>query len=156
MLAVPVLSFLVLTTAVTAAAQPATPPGNPACTVLTSAESASVIGAGGATISVTAAPSGASCMVQNGNKVMTILRVTSASADAAAGLWEAKKRIVSGQDLTGWPTKAYAGSLKDLSAVGLTKAKMFLEVRVIDTSPTKTDLLPKLETVMKAVASRLP
>ena len=45
------------------------PPANPACSVLTPAEAASVIGSGGKPIPLTAAPTGATCMVQNGDKI---------------------------------------------------------------------------------------
>ena|SRR5689334_857269 len=135
-----------------------TPPANPACSILTAAESASLIGAGGKTISVTNAATGASCMVQNGDKVITILTTTLATPDAASGLWAAKERIVNGEDLAGWPAKAYTGALKDTPAVGLAKGKTFLEVRVTDPTPTGKggDLASRLQTVMKAVAARLP
>ena len=151
MISAPVLSLFVL-----AAASAQTSPANPACSLLTTAEAASIIGAGGTTISVSVAPTGASCMIQNGDKVITVLETRPASADAATALWSAKKRIVSGEDLAGWPTKAYAGSLKDLSAVGLVKDTTFLEVRVTDPTPGKNDVAAKLQTVMKAVAARLP
>jgi hypothetical protein len=145
-----VLSFLGL------ASTPQTPPANPACSLLTTTEAASIIGAGGKSISVTTTPTGATCMVQNGDKIITILQVALSTAEAATGLWNAKKGIVSGQDLAGWPTKAYAGSLKDLNAVGLTKDKTFIEVRVTDSAPAKSDLSARLQSVMKAVAGRMP
>jgi len=85
------------------------PPANQACTLLTTAEAASIIGAGGKGISISSAPTGASCLIQNGDKLFTVLEATLASEDAAAGRWNAKKRVVSG-DLAGWPTKAYPGS----------------------------------------------
>ena len=150
MISAPVLALLV----VLASAQ--TSSTNPACSLLTADEAASIIGAGGTPISVSVAPTGASCLVQNGDKVITVLETTLASADAATGLWTAKKRIVGGDDLAGWPTKAYAGTLKDLSAVGLTKGNTFIEVRVTDSAPAKTDMASKLQTVMKAVAARMP
>ncbi len=150
MLNLPLLSVLVLTAAVQTA------PTNPACSVLTASESASLIGAGGQTLSVTAAPRGSSCMVQNADKVITILFANLDSADAASGLWAAKERIVDGKELAGWPTKAYAGGLKDVSAVGLAKGKRFIEVRVTVPSTHNADIPAKLQTVMKAVAARLP
>jgi hypothetical protein len=41
-----------------------TPPANPACALLTSAEAASLVGDGGKFPGVTAAPGGATCLVQ--------------------------------------------------------------------------------------------
>jgi len=129
---------------------------NPACSLLTAAEAASIIGSGGKAVSISSAPTGASCLIQNGDKVITVLQATLASDDAASGLWNAKKRIVSGVDLAGWPTKAYAGSLKDASAVGLLKGKTFVELRVTDPSPNKGDLASKLQSAARAVAERMP
>jgi hypothetical protein len=146
----PALSLLVMIAAVQTA------PANPACGVLTPAESASLIGAGGTAIGVTQSPSGATCMIQNGDQVITIVQTTQASADAASGLWAAKERIVNGKDIAGWAAKAYVGAMKDLSAVGLTKGTTFLEVRVSDPAPGSSDIAAKLQTVMKAVATRLP
>jgi hypothetical protein len=144
------LSLLVLTLGTQ------TPPANPACSLLTSADAASLIGTGGKPMSITTAPAGATCLIQNGNKVITILHATLSSVDAATGLWNAKKAIVEGQDLAGWPTKAYAGSLKDASVVGLTKGKTFVEVRVTDSSPKKSDLASKLQSIMKTVSAQMP
>ena len=67
-----------------------------------------------------------------------------------------EKRIVSGEDsCSAGLLKAYAGSLKDFSAVGLVKDTTFLEVRVTDPM-LEDDVAAKLQTVMKAVAARLP
>jgi hypothetical protein len=133
-----------------------TPPANPACSLLTSADAASLIGAGGKTMSITTAPTGATCLIQNGNNVISILHATLSSVEAATGLWNAKKTIMKGEDLAGWPTKAYAGSLKDASVVGLTKGKTFVEVRVTDSSPKKSDLASKLQSIMKNVSVQMP
>jgi len=135
---------------------PQTPSANPACAVLTPADATSLIGAGGKTMSVTTASSGATCLIQNGDKVISILHATLSTVDAATGLWNAKKAIMKGEDLAGWPTKAYAGSLKDASVVGLTKGKTFVEVRVTDPSPKKSDLGSKLQSVMKTVSAQMP
>ena len=135
---------------------PQTPPANPACTVLTAADATTLIGAGAKTMSVTTAPSGATCLIQNGDKVISILHATASTVDAATGLWNAKKAIMKGEELSGWPTKAYAGSLKDASVVGLTKGKTFVEVRVTDPSPKKSDLGAKLQSVMKTVSAQMP
>jgi shikimate 5-dehydrogenase len=133
-----------------------TPPANPACSLLTSADAASLIGAGGKSMSITTAPAAATCMIQNGDKVITVLHATASSVEAATGLWNAKKTIVKGEDLAGWPTKAYAGALKDASVVGLTKGKTFVEVRVTDPSPTKSELASKLQRIMKNVSAQMP
>jgi hypothetical protein len=135
---------------------PQTPPANPACTVLTPADATSLIGAGGKTMSVTTASSGATCLIQNGDKVISILHATLSTVDAATGLWNAKKAIMKGEDLAGWQTKAYAGSLKDANVVGLTKGKTFVEVRVTDPSPKKSDLGSKLQSIMKTVSAQMP
>jgi shikimate 5-dehydrogenase len=150
MIALPVLSLLV------ALAGAQAPAGNPACAVLTPAEAASIIGPGGTTMGVTSAPSGSSCMIQNGDKVITVLQVKSSTADAAAGLWAAKKRIMSGDDLADWPVKAYAGAMKDAGAVGLTKGQNFVEIRVIDAKSPQADMVSRLKTAVKAVAARMP
>ena len=96
-------------------------------------------------------------MIQNGDKVITVLETRPASADAATALVVGEKTDRERwKILPGWPTKAYAGSLKDLSAVGLVKDTTFLEVRVTDPTPGNNDVAAKLQTAMKAVAARLP
>jgi hypothetical protein len=130
-------------------------PANAACVVLTADEAASIVGAGGHTMGVSATPTGASCMIQNGDKVITILRSTLGTEDAAKGLWSSKKRIVSGADVPGWPAQAYAGTLVDASAVGIVKGTTFIEVRVTEPKGKAGALLPKLQEVMKAVAGRM-
>jgi hypothetical protein len=156
MLNLPLLSVLVMTAAFQTAAPQSGAPGNPACTVLTAAEGASLIGAGGKQVGVTSGPQGATCMIQNGEKVITILQTTQATADAASGLWAAKERIVNGKDIAGWAAKAYVGAMRDASVVGLAKGATFLEVRVSDQAPGSSAIAAKLQTVMKAVAARLP
>lgn len=128
---------------------------NPACGVLTPQEVTALVGSGAKTLPVTASPNGGSCMYQSGDKMVTVLVAKQMSAESAASLWASKKRIAAGQDVEGWPSKAYEGSAGTVPIVGLTKGMTFIEVKVIDAKQKLSDLAPKLRTAMKAVASRM-
>ena len=129
--------------------------GNPACDILKTTEVAALIGAGAHMISVSTNPSGAACMYQNGEKAISVMYVKQTSAKNAALLWAAKKRVVTGKDVTGWSSKAYEGAMGIAPAIGLTKGVLFTEVKVIDDKQKMSVIAPKLRTVMKGVASRL-
>jgi hypothetical protein len=129
------------------------PSGNPACSVLSAAQVTSLIGAA-KTIPISSAPTGSACMWQAGDKVVTILVASPGSAEAATGLFGAKKRIVSGVDIAGWGMPAYAGALQATAAVGILKAQTFIEVKLADPPQTAAAASIKLKAVMKDVASR--
>jgi len=130
-----------------------TPPTNGACSVLTPAQVSSLIGAA-RTIPVTASPTGSSCMHQNNDKMITVLMATPSTAEAAQGLFNAKKRIVSGTDVPGWAAPAYAGIMKPAAVVGVLVKQTLTEVKVIDSTQTPEALGVKLQAVMKDVAAR--
>lgn len=148
MSACPILCLLA-TASLSLAQQP-----NPACTALTANETASVIGAA-QTLPVGSNPRGSSCMLQNGDKMLTVLIADLDSEDAAQHLGASKKRIVSGQDLPGIGTTAYAGTLADAAVVGAVKGKRFIEVKAIDKTQKVADLAAKLKAVLKTVVARL-
>jgi len=129
------------------------PPTNGACSVLTPAQVSSLIGAA-RTIPVTASPTGSSCMHQNNDKMITVLMATPSTAEAAQGLFNAKKRIVSGTDVPGWAAPAYAGIMKPAAVVGVLMKQTLTEVKVIDSTQTPEALGVKLQAVMKDVAAR--
>ena len=130
-------------------------PANPACALLSARDVAALVGADATPLGVTANEHGASCLYQNRDKVVTILLAKQTSADDAVSLWTAKKRIVTGHDLAGWPCKAYAGALGPSPAVGFAKDATFVEVKIVDPAAKLPELSQKLETVMKGVAGRL-
>jgi hypothetical protein len=127
---------------------------NPACTALTSTEVASLIGAAKA-IPISQLPTGSTCMLQERDKVLTVLLVEQSSAENAASLAAAKKRIVSGEDLPGIGTSAYAGAMGGAAVVGVVKGNRFIEVKAIDKTQKVDELSAKLKAVMKSVAARL-
>jgi len=129
------------------------PPTNGACSVLTPAQVSALIGAA-RTIPVTASPTGSTCMHQNNDKVITVLVATPSSADAAQGLFNAKKRIVSGADVPGWSAPAYAGFLRPAAVVGVLTKQTLTEVKVMDQAQTPEAIAAKLQAVMKDVAAR--
>ena len=128
---------------------------NPACNVLTPQEVTALVGSGAKTIPVSANPNGGSCMYQNGEKMITVLVAKQTTEESAAALWTSKKRIVSGEDVKGWPSKAYEGAMGTIPIVGLSKGMTFVEVKVIDAKQKLADLAPKLRGAMKGVASRM-
>ena len=129
---------------------------NPACDVLKADEVASLVGSGAKTIQVSANPHGASCMYQNGDKMVTVLVAIQTSNESASDLWTTKKRVAAGQDLSGWPIKAYEGSMGKVPMIGLAKGKTFLEVKVIDDTQKLADIAPKLRAAVKTAAARMP
>lgn len=130
-------------------------PAAPACTLLTTAEVTALIGAGAKPVPITNAPNGSSCMLQNGDHIVTVLISKQTTPDATAGLFAAKKRVVAGQDVSGWATKAYAGVQGEAAVVGLEKATNFIEVKTLDKTQKTAHIAQKLRTVMKAVSARM-
>ena len=135
-------------------APPQNQAANAACSILTGAEAASIIGAA-KVLPVTSSATGATCMFQNGDAVITVLAVKQADADGAQGLFNSKKRIVAGADVPGWSAPAYAGAMGQAAVVGVVKGVSFVEVKVIDKTQKVEALSAKLQAVMKAVAGRL-
>lgn len=129
---------------------------NPACAILTPQDVSTLVGAGATMLPMSANPNGASCMYQNGDRMITVLYVKQTSPDNASSLWSSKKRIAGGEDVDGWAGKAYAGALGTVPIVGVTKGVTFAEVKVIDAKQKLADLAPRLRAVMKGAASRLP
>jgi hypothetical protein len=97
-------------------------------------------------------------MFQNGDKVITVLHVVRDSADTAQALFDAKKRVAAGQDIAGWKTPAYVGTVdtaKDhVAIVGVVKDKVFVEAKVLDVTQKTSDLSAKMQAVMKAFSAR--
>jgi hypothetical protein len=139
--------------AVAAALLQATPV-NRACSALTPAQVASLIGAPARTLPVTATATGSTCMFQNNDKMITVLMATPSTVDAAQGLFNAKKRIASGSDLAGWGVPAYAGAMQQAAVVGVLVKQTFTEVKVIDKTPQPEAIAAKLQAVMKDVAAK--
>jgi hypothetical protein len=132
---------------------PQAPPANVSCQVLTPAQVSSLIGTA-RTIPVTASPTGSTCMFQNNDKVITVLIATVTTADAAQGLFNSKKRIVSGADIQGWAVPAYAGLMKPAAIVGVLKKQTLTEVKVIDPTQSPEAIGTKLQAVMKELAAK--
>lgn len=133
----------------------ATPkPANQACETLTAAHVASLIGAGARTMPVTASPTGSTCMFQNNDKVITVLMATTSTADAALGLYNAKKRIASGVEVRGWGVPGYLGITQPAAVVGILMRQTFTEVKVVDPAQKAEALAVPLQAVMKEVAGK--
>jgi len=130
------------------------PPPNPACALLTPAQLTALVG-GARAIPVSTNAMGSTCMLQSGDKVITVLIVNASSADGATRQFESKQRIVSGQTLTGWTVPAYLGTQKPAAvALGILKGQTLTEVKVLDETQTIEALSAKLKTVMTEVAAR--
>jgi len=129
------------------------PPANGACSLLTAAQVSSLIGAA-RTMPITASPTGSSCMYQNNDRVITMLMATVSSADGAQGLFNSKKRIVSGADVPGWSAPAYVGFMRPAAIVGVLMKQTLVEVKVLDPTQTHEVIGVKLQAVMKEVAGR--
>jgi hypothetical protein len=129
-----------------------------ACSFLTAAEVASLIGPAKA-LPITSAPTGSTCMFQNGDKVITVLSVKRDSDDALTGQFEAKKRVAAAQAVAGWPVPAYSATVdtpKDhIAIVGVAKNKTFVEAKVMDITQKAADLSTRLLAVMKSAAGRM-
>ena len=94
-------------------------------------------------------------MYQNGDKVATILLAKQITPESAASLFASKQRIVAGETVTGWPTKAYTGAMGTAAAVGLTKGSTFVEVKLIDPKSKAPELAQLLRTTMRSAAGRM-
>ena len=129
------------------------PPTNGACSLLTPAQVSSLIGAA-RTMPITNSRTGSTCMFQNNDKVITVLMATPSSADAAQGLFNAKKRIASGADVPGWSVPAYAGIMRPGAVVGVLMKQTLAEVKMVDPAQTPEAIAVKLQAVMKDVAAR--
>jgi hypothetical protein len=138
--------------------QPAAAAPAPACTLLTAQEVASIIGTA-RPITVSNSATGSACMFQNEDRIVTVLMAKLDSAATAKHQWETKKRIVSGQDLAGWPTSAYSATINTAkdhgAAVGVVAGQTFAEAKANDKAQSAADVTAKLQAVMKAVSSRL-
>jgi hypothetical protein len=134
------------------------PPPAPACYVLTMQEIASLVGSANPKI-VTNTGTGSTCMIQNGDAIVTVFLVKLSSGDAAKGQWEAKKRVAAAQDAPGWATPAYVGTIdtaKDHAAiVGLYSGLTFVEAKAVNDTQKTAALNITLQTAMKAAAARL-
>ena len=129
------------------------PPANVACAALTPTQVSSLIGAA-RTMPVTASAAGATCMFQNNDKVITVMMATASSPEGAQRVFDAKKRIVSGADVPGWSTPAYAGFMRPAAVVGVLRKQTLTEVKVVDPAQTPEAIGVKLQAVMKEVAVR--
>jgi hypothetical protein len=130
------------------------PPANQACSALTPAQVSTLIGAPAHTLPVTASPTGSTCMFQNNDSMVTVLMATPSTADAAQGLFDAKKRIAAGSDVPGWGVPAYAAAMKDVAIVGVLAKQTLTEVKVIDKTQNLEAMAAKLKAVMKEVAAK--
>jgi hypothetical protein len=126
---------------------------NKACAALTPEQVSSLVGAA-RMMPITASPTGSTCLFQNHDKVITVLMATVATAEGARGLFNAKKRIVSGVDIKGWSVPAYAGFMKPAAIVGVLVKQTLTEVKVLDTAQTPEAIAVKLQAVMKDVVTR--
>ena len=127
---------------------------NPACTALNAAQVTSLIGAA-KTIPISAAPGGSTCMFQAGDKIITVLIVNNESAEAATRMFDSKKRIASGSDVTGWPVPAYSGHQPPAAViVGFLKGTILTEVKLVDSTKYPEGLETRLKAVVKEIAAR--
>ncbi len=129
------------------------PPANFACSVLTPAQVASLIGTA-KTLPMTNVANGSTCMFQNNDKMITVLVATNSTADAAQRLFDSKKRIATGTEIAGWGAPAYGASMKKLATSGVLKQLTFVEVRVSDSTQTSDAMALKLQAAMKEFAAR--
>lgn len=144
--------FMMIPIAVSLLAQ--TPQVNPACTLLTTAQVTSLIGAATAT-PVTTAVEGSTCLFRAGNKTITVLVVPAPTAEGATRAYDAKKKMATGETITGWPVPAYSGLLRpNVVIVGFLKSQTITEVKVRDAGQTTEALGAKLQAVMKEIAGR--
>ena len=129
------------------------PPANFACSVLTPAQVASLIGTA-KTLPMTNVANGSTCMFQNNDKMITVLVATNTTAAAAQRLFDSKKRMVTGTDIAGWAAPAYGASMKNLAASGVLKQLTFIEVKVSDSTQKPDAMAQNLQAVMKEFAAR--
>jgi hypothetical protein len=130
----------------------------PACTLLTPQEISSIVGITHA-MPVYASAGSSTCMLQNGDKILTVMIVTRDTTDAAQGLWNSKKAVAAASDVQGWPVKAYSSTFEKAkehdATVGVVKGKTFVEAKVTDATQPVSALSAKLLAVMKAVSGRM-
>jgi hypothetical protein len=86
--------------------------------------------------------------------MVTVLMATPSTADAAQGLFDAKKRIASGADVPGWGVPAYSSAMKDVAIVGVLVRQTLTEVKVIDKTQKLEAMSASLQAVMKQVAAK--
>ena len=152
------LTLLLVTGALLAAPQnPPKAAAAPACTVLTTQEVSSLIGQA-RPMTVTNAPGGSTCMLQNEDKIITVMLVNLDTVEAAKELLGRKKLIAAGQDVGGWTIPGYSSVVdrpkEHVAIVGIVKDKRFLEVKVLDVTQKASELSAKLSAVMKALGAR--
>jgi len=128
-------------------------PANPACSLLTTAQITSLIGAA-RTVPVSAAPMGSSCMLTAGDKILTVLIVNNNTPDGATRQFESKKLMMSGQSMPGWTLPSYAGNLKSAAIVGFLNGLVLTELKMADPAQAAEAMLVKLQAVAKDVAGR--
>ena len=146
--------FMMIALTVSLSTRAQTPGVNRSCTLLTTAQVTSLIGAA-KTMPVTNDPGGSTCIFQAGNKTVTVLVVPAPSPEGATRAYEAKKKMAAGEALTGWPVPAYSGLLRpNVVAVGFLKSQTIVEVKVRDAEQTTEALRVKLQAVTKEVAGR--
>ena len=126
---------------------------NPACSLLTSPQVTSLIGAA-KTVPVSVSPMGSACMFTAGDKILTLLIVNTSSPDGATRQFESKKKVASGQPIPGWTLPAYAGSRAAATVVGFLNGQTFTEVIMADPAQSAEAAGVKLRAVMKAVAGQ--
>lgn len=143
-----VILNLALSTMLTQASAP-----NFACSVLTPAQVTTLIGEA-KTLPMVSAPSGSTCMFQNNDKMITVVAATNESAEAAQRLYDGKKRIASGTDVTGWGVPAYSAVMKGIAVSGVLKRQTFVEVKVSDNMQKPDAMVQKLQTALKDFAAR--
>ncbi len=131
------------------------PPPAPGCYLLTMPEVASIIGTASPRI-VTAGPS---CTYENGRSAVTVRIDKAGSPGAVKQHWEAARRAASANDVRGWPTPAYLGTVdtgdEHAAIVGLQTSDAFVEAKAVDVEQKTADLSAKLQTAMKALSGRL-
>ncbi len=132
-----------------------TPPAaNPACSLLTTAQITSLIGAA-KTIPVTATPTGSTCMLKAGDdKMLTVMIANTSSTDGATRAFATRKSMIAGQVMPGWTLPAYEGTRPSISVVGFLKGQTFTEVKLQDRTQGQEATAVKLRAVMKDVAGR--
>ena len=127
---------------------------NPACTMLTTAQVTSLIGTS-RTIPISSEPLGSACMLQSGDKIITVLIAHAENAETAKWQFDTKKKIASGVDIAGWPMPAYSGHQPPAAViVGFLKGTTFTEVKLVDSTKYPEGLETRLKAVVKEVANR--
>jgi hypothetical protein len=127
---------------------------NPACTMLTTAQITALIGTA-RTIPISSEPGGSACMLQSGDKIITVLIAHAQNAETAKWQFDTKKRIATGADIAGWPVPAYSGHQPPAAViVGFLKGTTFTEVKLVDSTKYPEGLETRLKNVVKEIAGR--